>query len=194
MERLKIDDPLLPELQKLMAVSDRIVANDKTAIAEFREKLKSFPQLAAKLCDEFGNPAKRAERELIKKLTGDQLLHCESHTLKLEAMRTELARPESTPLEKLLVERVLVCWLQTYHADLLFYSPDNMPADLGEFRQRQQDRAHRRFLSACKTLAAIRRLALPIRVDVNVAGTVETKNTAPPKALDRFRLPVGSDN
>jgi len=37
-------------------------------------------------------------------------------------------------------------------------------------------------------------LALPIRVDVNVVGTIETKNTTAASAVDRFRLPVGSDN
>lgn len=89
--------------------------------------------LAATMCEEFGNPAKRAERELVQKLDGDQLLHRESHTLKLEAMRSELARPDSTPLEKLLVERVLVCWLQVYHADIAFYAPKTMPAVQGEY-------------------------------------------------------------
>jgi hypothetical protein len=34
---------------------------------------------------------------------------------------------------------------------------------------------HRRYRSAIKTLAVVRKLAMPIRVDVNVAGTLETK-------------------
>jgi len=41
-----------------------------------------------------------------------------------------------------------------------------------DYNQRRQDRAHRRFLSAIRTLATVRRLALPTLVAVNVTGMV----------------------
>jgi hypothetical protein len=41
-----------------------------------------------------------------------------------------------------------------------------------DYYQRRQDRAHRRFLSAVKTLATVRRLALPTLVAVSVTGRV----------------------
>ena len=59
---------------------------------------------------------------------------------------------------------------------------------------RRQDSAHRRFLSACKTLAVVRRLALPVKIDVSVAASVaavvETENTTA-TLPERFTLPAG---
>jgi hypothetical protein len=49
----------------------------------------------------------------------------------------------------------------------------------GDYLQRRQDRANRRVNAAVKSLATVRRLALPIRVDVTVAGSVETKPAEP---------------
>jgi len=36
-----------------------------------------------------------------------------------DAMRTELAGPRPSPIERLLVQRVVACWLQVYHADAM---------------------------------------------------------------------------
>jgi hypothetical protein len=40
----------------------------------------------------------------------------------------------------------------------------------GEYFQRRQDRAHRRYLSAIRSLAAVRRLQVPTAVQVNIGG------------------------
>ena len=46
---------------------------------------------------------------------------------------------------------------------------------------------------AAKTLATVRRLALPIRVDLNVAGAVVTRQAEPAPAPRPWRLPVGTN-
>src|SRR5205085_2151017 len=100
---------------------------------------------------------------------------------KLELLRAELAGPNPTPLERLLVERVVACWLQVQDADVR-YAQAMKQATMAwsEFHQRRMDRAHRRYLSALKTLAQVRKLALPVlqvniaRKQVNVAGACST--------------------
>jgi hypothetical protein len=84
---------------------------------------------------------------------------------KLELLRSELSGPNPTPVEKVLVERAIVCWLQVTAADIrLEQSEEPMTVAVAEYHQRCRDRSHRRFLSAIRTLATVRRLAVPALV------------------------------
>ena len=160
-----------------------ILKNDKTAVPEFRKLLRQVPNIA----DSGGNLAKIAEETLVKGIAGDQLWMHEMLLAKLKTMRTELAGPQPSPIERLLVERVVACWLQVYDADAIAAQPESVTFVQGDYNQRRQDRAHRRYLSAIRTLAMVRKLALPIRVDLNVAGSIETKETQPAPASHRGR-------
>jgi hypothetical protein len=85
-------------------------------------------------------------------------------------LRAELAGPESTALELLLVERVVITWLQLQGMESTCASRNLDPAVLARFEHRR-DQAHRRYLSAIKALAQVRRLRLPaMQVNVAVAG------------------------
>jgi hypothetical protein len=56
----------------------------------------------------------------------------------------------------LLIDRVATCWIQCSHADFVTAAlAENATIQQSEFRQRRQDRAHRRFLAAVKSLAAV---------------------------------------
>jgi hypothetical protein len=169
---------------------DRLAKGDESAAPEFRKFLKGDPEYV----DTFGNMARDAERALIKKATGENLVIREIYAAKLAALRAELAGPQPNAIERLLVERVVACWFQVNHADGIAAWTEQCTLEQGDYHQRRQDRAHKRFLSAVKMLATIRRLALPIRVDVNVAGTVETKNATPAVTSERFRLPATMRN
>jgi hypothetical protein len=80
-----------------------------------------------------------------------------------------------------LVERVVACWLQVQDADVRYAQAKNLSVTWGECYQRRMDRAHRRYLSAVKALALVRKLAVPVlqvniaRKQVNVAGPVATE-------------------
>src|SRR5262245_53031389 len=89
---------------------------------------------------------------------------------KLELLRAELAGPSPSPVERLLVERAVACWLQVQDADVRYAQaqPGGPSTAHNEFLQRRMDRAHRRYLSALRTLALVRKLAVPV-LQVNVA-------------------------
>ena len=90
---------------------------------------------------------------------------------KLDQLRAELGGPDPAPLERLLVKRVVSCWLHLHHLELTYASKESMSLELGAYYQRCLDRAHRRYLSAIKTLAVVRRLALPVLLaQVNIAA------------------------
>lgn len=180
----------MTETDRREEIVRRVTKNDENAVPEFRELLKQVPTLI----DIVGSLAEIAERTLVKAITGGQLFFSETLTAKLDAMRAELAGPQPSPIERLLVERVVACWLQVYHADAQAAEFTEGTFTEGNYMQRRQNRAHRRFLSAVKTLATVRRLAVPTLVAVNLTGTVETKETKPPATSRPWRLPVGMNN
>jgi hypothetical protein len=92
----------------------------------------------------------------------------------LEQMEIEQASLDPSPFERLMIQRVLACWLRLQIAEI---NAGPCGADsTTEIFNRQLDRAHRQFLSAAKTLATVRRLALPVNVNVAV-GVVGQSQT-----------------
>src|SRR5262245_64262628 len=127
--------------------------------------------------DLYGNLAEQAEQSFIHAAAGDDLLFRESLTRKLQLLREQLAGSSPTPIERLLVERVVACWLQVQDADVRYAQGQrDYTFAQGEYHQRRMDRAHRRYLSAIKAVALIRKLTVPVlqvniaRTQVNVAG------------------------
>jgi hypothetical protein len=137
-----------------------------------RELLKA-PE-AVDLCG--GDLARLSQRTLIAKFSGKNLAFREALLRKLDVLRAELAGPEPTPVERLLAERVVSCWLHLHHLEQIYSQKDSMSLELGDYYQRSIDRAHKRCLAAVKALAVVRRLAVPVlqlnfaRRQVNVAG------------------------
>ena len=170
------------ELQELL---ERAQRGDKSTLPVLRELLKE-PQMV----EACGNLALLVENTLISKFSGRGLAVNEGMQRKLASIRAELSGPSPTPLERLLVERIAVCWLHLYNLEMIYANKDGMALDLAMHYQKCIDRAHRRYLSAIKTLAVVRRLALPVlqvniaKKQVNVAGQCvssdsERKETAP---------------
>ena len=99
--------------------------------------------------------AKKVTDSIISNISHD-CYRTECLSLKVGRLQSELAGEAPSPIEKLLAERVAVCYLDSYYSDLLAQSNCNMIA--GDFCQRRQDRAHRRYLQAVKALAECRKL------------------------------------
>jgi hypothetical protein len=157
---------------EFLALTDRAQKGDKTALPALRELLKE--PAAVDLLG--GDLAKQAQQTLINKFSGKNLLFRESLTRKLELLQAELAGSNPTPLERLLVERVVACWLYLHHLETIFASKESMSLELGSYYQRSISSAQKRYLAAIKTLAVVRKLAIPVlqvniaRKQVNVAG------------------------
>lgn len=141
----------------------KVQAGDVTA----REKLKLGLVRSGKEADAIASPSRRLEGVLVKRMSNDPLNSAlyEAHA---DSIRAELAGPAPSPLERLWVERIVVCWLLANQLDLADACAGSRSLTLAEFDAKRADRAHRRFLSAVKTLAEVRRLAAP-SVQVNIA-------------------------
>jgi hypothetical protein len=168
------DEALPAKCDDLAKVLERAQKGDASTLPAIREFLQD-PQAV----DRFGGDlARQAELSLINAAAGKNLLFKESITRKLELLRAELAGPNPTPVERLLVERVVGCWLQVQDADVRYAQAKELTIPWGEYYQRRMDRAHKRYLSAIRMLALVRKLAVPVlqvniaKKQVNVAGAV----------------------
>jgi hypothetical protein len=146
---------------------------DATALPMLRRLFKEDKEFVDLLG---GDLARQVEFSLINAVCGENLPIKEALMRKLNLLRGELAGPMPTPLERLLVERIALCWLSLHDAELRFAQMPELNIRHAEYWQNRIDRAHRRYLSAIKTLATVRKLALPAlqvniaRKQVNVAG------------------------
>jgi hypothetical protein len=105
----------------------------------------------------------------------EQHVIAEALSRQVAAMRSELGGPSPSPLEALLADRVIACWLQLHLAERRLahrFDQDEAPSwALLDHYQNWLDRSQRRYLAAIKTLATVRRLQVPILIgQVNVAA------------------------
>lgn len=103
-------------------------------------------------------------------MAGDSLLMREAICVQMAHMRAQLAGQVSTPLELLLIERVVLCAFQLQHAEMKY--AERLDAGMSEqearFFERWLDGVHKRYLAAVRALATVEKLQLPT-VQVNVA-------------------------
>jgi len=112
-------------------------------------KLLDLPtQIRRTLIEAYADP----RNGLMRKLTEAQC----------EMVRADLlASCGGTPLERLLVDRIVTCWLAAYLADGSAAVGGKYASSSAEYYIRRQDRAHRRFLQSIEALARVQRLLRP---------------------------------
>jgi len=115
-----------------------------------------------------GNVARESLRLLVQKQANKNPVVKESLTKKLDEMRGELSGQTPSPLEKLLVERVLATWLHLHYLEGQYACRDSMALTLASYYERSISSAQKRYLAAIKGLAEVRKLALPV-LQINVA-------------------------
>jgi hypothetical protein len=152
--------------EAFMGLVQRAEAGDEEAARALRPILRSVPKLAGQL----GDLAAIARRAWVGRIAGAQLGFAEGILGTLETMRAELAAQSDGPLERLLVDRVALCWLHLHYAELTYAQRmATLDVEWSEHFQRRIDRAQRRYLQAIRTLAQVRRLVVP-PVQINVGG------------------------
>ena len=117
---------------------------DASALSALKERLPE--EIDTFLLEEYGELGQTAENALVKAVAGGNLLHVEGLKLKAQQMKEDLAGPHSSPLERLLVERVVCCWILATYADAMYaQGMAGRPWAADECLQRRQDRTQRRL-------------------------------------------------
>ena len=152
------------DADELTSLLHRCEKDDREALKSLRTLIKSNPNVAKLV--QLGDIVEDAWLKCV--LGEKQFIAREFLKAELDKLRRYVAGPDPSPLETLLVQRIGICWLHVQ------YLESNYANNIGErtwagdaYCQKRLDRAHWRYLSAIKTLAQIRRLALPA-VQVNI--------------------------
>jgi hypothetical protein len=153
-------DELLDELRDILEDAHD---GDQKALSRVREILKELPRMA----NIFADLAKEAERAVIKRVSGADPIIEEALPIKLKAMKGELCGQSPSPLERLLAERIVACWLQLQYAEIVYaQNLGKLSIPQSEYHQRRLDKLHRRYLSSIKSLAQIRKMGPAVQINI----------------------------
>jgi hypothetical protein len=143
----------------------RAQAGDTAALSALRQQMDSS------WWDEVTDLARNAEQSLVHAVAGNNALLDGAVSQKLAVLKAELGGPSPNPLERLLVERVATCWLQVHlYGTVYAQNLHRLSLAEGEYQQQRLDHAHRRYLSAIRSLAVVRRLLQPAVAQVNIGA------------------------
>ncbi len=163
-QELELWDETKARLRELRALSRRAEAGERGARRELRRAVRdSAPEVIARASD----IAKKGHKMLIRTAAAGDPLMEEALAVRLDDMRAELAGESATPLEALLIERVGSLWLLVELLEALtsaqLQTGEHMKdkrVSLSFLRSvlKWQEGAHRRYLSAIRELARVRKL------------------------------------
>lgn len=162
----KLSVPIKTENEcDLARLTARAEQGDESVMPALRARFDAEPGLWRQV----GNLARLTELAILRNAFGKDLYAREAIQRQARAMRAELGGDQPSPLERLLVDRIVLCWLSAHYAEII-YAQNMKELSLAgtESHQKRIDRAHRRYLGAITALAQVRRLQLPT-MQVNIA-------------------------
>jgi hypothetical protein len=173
--------PKPPVVEDLQAMIQRARSGDLEVLPQLRVLLETRPEL----WKHYGDLAIHAQHAWIDRVAGSDLFVKESLQREVLRLKQELAGPSRTPLEGLLIDRIVACWLQIHHADLAVAQAMGSSVKLVEFLGRRQARVHRSFLSSVGALAMVRRLAPTV-------GSADRGDRSGPEGHESAEIPEGA--
>ena len=109
----EIKAPQSPEA--MLDIIDRAESGDSEAVPALRNILDRIPAIREVLGADL---ERTVERSIVKSLAGDKnLAFPEAIKRKLAALREGLEGHSPSPIERILVDRVVACWLQVQEAN-----------------------------------------------------------------------------
>ena len=152
-------------LERLQTLVKRAEQGDESALPTLRAALDANPWI----WERYGDLAQQSQAAWLQLIAGPNLLLRESVERKAEQLRAELAGPGPSPLERLLVERVIACWLQVQYADAAYAQQTSPSPGQHTAALKRQAGSHQRYLHSIKTLATVRKLLRPALSPVDLA-------------------------
>lgn len=180
-------DECVAELRELVA---RAKAGDVECLPRLRQFLDQNPIL----WQGTGDLAVQSQLGLIKLAAGGNKHLQMCITRKVAARKKELLGPSPTPLEQLLVERIVTTEVQVNYLDLLDSQQQETSLRWAEFQLKRLDRAHNRHLKSIAALEMLRKL-VPSRApaaDADQSRVVTTTVTEKQEAREVEEAANGS--
>jgi hypothetical protein len=139
--------------------------------AEHVDKLRAYLQENPELCVLAGSMNSWLQNRIIAGLYRAPALR-ELTDARLELMRRELTQDQANPLEQMLIEHVVLCWLRFHEVSHYYQNDIEKQQNLAgaERWEKRLSFAQRRYLRAIETITRIRRMGLHSPVQINIAN------------------------
>jgi hypothetical protein len=160
--------------EELRILVSRSTRGDPQAVPALRKYLEKHPEI----WQDVGNLAQLAADQQLKLISHNDVLLRESLLLKLAAFKQQLVEPPGSPLETILIERIVVCWIQANMADVILGQNPQANPNQWEFLQRRAERAQKNLLAAVKDLCTVRKLLCEAQAKALRQSRASTKATA----------------
>jgi len=147
----------VPYTEAMRVLLQRGQQGDASVLTQLRELLDERPALWKRLGDLTGH----VEEALLDMAAGKSLLARESIRRRMEALRAELSVPPPTPVEKLLIDRIVIGWVQCSLTDLDDLQKTRTGTPQGFHAQRRLNGIQARFFAGLKQLVVVRKLLKP---------------------------------
>lgn len=144
----------IPQAVGIQELMKRASEGNATCLAGLPRVLDDNPQIWQVV----GNVGSLAERHWIELMAEGNKLAEESIIRRLRATKAELAGPNPSPLEALLIDVIGIASLASMHGEIVA-AQGGGSIQQAAFRQRRAESTQRRFLRAVKTLAMVRALS-----------------------------------
>ena len=97
-------------------------------------------------------------REIVRRATEKEI----------ERKRSQVAGEDPSPLERLLAERVALCWVAATYADAEYTRKlkEGMSLREGEYYSKRCEQTNRQLLKGIESLARLRRLLTPMQINI----------------------------
>ena len=155
------------EAERIMGLVRRAEQGETQVVPELRKVLDHYPRL----WQEAGDLARVTESVWLQQMAGTNAFLRESVSRRAKALRRDLLGDAPTPLERLLVDRVVCTWLGLHYAESKHAGTmQEQTFQQGEYYQERIVRYQRMHLAAVRALAQLRRVAVTVARVVDSEG------------------------
>lgn len=153
----------------LMAMTQRAAQGDDRASQALIAACQTVPRLW-EILSTLSSLAVRSWVDLLAPVGPGSEITRRTIEKEIERKRTEVAGADPSPLERLLAERVALCWLAANYADAEYTRKlkAGMSFREGEYYSKRCEQTNRQLLKAIESLARVRRLLAPVQLNFGV--------------------------
>ena len=136
---------------------DELVKRAETGDADALSELRTLMRADAATWRRFGDLTEHVKLAFLGLMVQGNVVARESLTVQLEELTRELRQGNQSPIRKLLVDQVLILWLDVHYQQTLAAEPREGKTDV-DFLDRRLAKVRKRYVAALESLAKMDRI------------------------------------
>ena len=179
-ELVKSEETKLAKSEERRQIAERLLTTvnaqrpTKAQLAELREQMKLAPAIA----QELGDLSLQLRQRLIDDIAAAPGLRMVVQE-QVRQMANALAAEGASPLERLLIDQILIAWLRWQHAEWAMTSAykEGISFARANYLERRLTATQGRYLRTVESLARVRRLLSRTQTQINIAQQQIVQNS-----------------